>query len=332
MLNPGKAVRHQRLVLNMFCGAPCMALLACPVQDAKPKLCWLLGDSQTSSFLDLVKKVNSMISPMTATALEKQLKVLSSLHKKLDEMALPKETDLSMSATEFFNAFSSAKLEQMRRVRSELKDAVAKYEELLAVAGAEKPPVVTKAHGLLEIVKLQTIKWGLVSFLTNSEIAADNVRGHTLRTKLKGIWQLHLLDASVTSYLGEAMGEQIATLTGKHFKSAFWPPVFQQPAGAVDAKVADTGDVPGSVSMAASCKRPRVDNGASSAGLKKDLPSALEPVGKETLADTVTEGESVSASEGKPARTDVSKRSAPASAAASARAKRTKGAAGRRQL
>lgn len=53
--------------------------------------------------------------------------------------------------------------------------------------------------------RLQIIKWGIVTLVSNSDIAADTGKGKGLRKTLQEVWNSHCDDAEVKSVLGQAV-------------------------------------------------------------------------------------------------------------------------------
>ena len=76
-----------------------------------------------------------------------------------------------------------------------------------------------QATTLAQNAKHQTIKWGMVAFLLNKEIANPTKAGGDLRTKLREIWSLHCADESFKTFMGESSVKEIETLTDKKFKA-----------------------------------------------------------------------------------------------------------------
>ena len=138
----------------------------------------------------------------------------------------------------FHKFFTQSKLTALRKKRQALKDVIARLTEHMkcneeAAPGSESNAALVKccdaATTLVQNAKYQTIKWGIVAFLLNKEIANPTKAGGDLRTKLREIWTLHCGDESFKKSMGESVKE-IEILIDKKFKAA------EDRGGSVDAE------------------------------------------------------------------------------------------------
>ena len=127
----------------------------------------------------------------------------------------------------FHKFFTQSKLSALRKKRQALKDIIARLTEHMqcneeATPGSDTNAALVKrrdaATTLVQNAKYQTIKWGIVAFLLNKEIANPTKAGGDLRTKLREIWSLHCADESFKKSMGESVKE-VETLIDKKFKA-----------------------------------------------------------------------------------------------------------------
>ena len=55
---------------------------------------------------------------------------------------------------------------------------------------------------VIDVAKNQTFKWGLAKFAMHAQIRFETDVGKSLRSKLKGVWEMESLGEGVVAYLG----------------------------------------------------------------------------------------------------------------------------------
>lgn len=177
------------------------ALMNIPV--VLPKLQWLGGDEAARVLFEQLTEVeNAVMVPAMAHAQTLQNKVIRA-QAKLEKMLATDE--VSEDHSKFVSFFTMKSMGTMKSARGIVKKAVAEYAE---TPGTDEQ-VMADAVGAMNKAKLQTIKWGLLTFLFNPDIESLASAGKQVRHDFRAAWQLNQDTEGVKDMLGKELVDQI---------------------------------------------------------------------------------------------------------------------------
>lgn len=220
-------------------------------EQEKGHLVWLLGDAGGASFLEDLRTMLAGLKPACEEFVELQAKQASEAVAGVESMLAA----AGASDEDFFKHFNTTKLNKLRALRAKAKGLMDNLKPLLGEGESRWPEKVKGGDAMMDAAKMQTIKWGLLSFVLHVDIEAATQGGTGLRSQLEKLWGLNSMDKTVAEYLGETLVKRIEHLVAKD-KQRKKASVGKKPP-ATSAAAGKQGDVVGDVAEAASVPKRR---------------------------------------------------------------------------
>ena len=136
--------------------------------------------------------------PASVQEIDAQHATVSSLADKLEAILLD---------VEFNNAFNILIVVQVCKL------AYAKLRRMRSEDAEPDPLLETRVDKLLAMVRVHTVKWGLLTLLGQAEVKGGTVVGRSFRERMQIIWEENQADQELIDMLGDNVVKDIEELT-----------------------------------------------------------------------------------------------------------------------
>jgi hypothetical protein len=176
----------------------------CNLEMTKPKLTWLGGAEEADSFLKFLQTLSEKWCPLNDRHLQQEQGKLQAVMKKLEALLV----DEGLCDSDFMVQLNSARMNKVRQLRSDAKAALGSVTASLGPAAAAELKLAGMQATILR-AKCQTVKWGLLTFMRNSDINASTAAGESLRKQMGNVWAMYATDADILDYMGKENADMI---------------------------------------------------------------------------------------------------------------------------
>ena len=136
---------------------------------------WATNEKLTDELINAVRAWHADLSPLKDMHSYRLTCKLATACNKLGEcLVCESEDNGQMDDATFRSKVNTAKAEQIRKARNATKDAIVKTEEFFTEISESFPAAVQEAHKLVSKALQQTVKFGFLTFLDNSDICAPH--------------------------------------------------------------------------------------------------------------------------------------------------------------
>lgn len=162
----------------------------------KPMIDFFVPCGLTELVMAKINKMRGILAPAQEEHFKKKAEEFEHLVQKLSTMLAEEPEPIGL--TVFAEKLTQKSVVQIKETRAQAKS----LQSSLSTQSISLLKDYKNLVRVIDVAKNQTFKWGLAKFAMHAQIRFETDVGKSLRSKLKGVWEMESLGEGVVAYLG----------------------------------------------------------------------------------------------------------------------------------